>query len=39
MYINLPISDDSKLNNYIKEMGKKGYKIGNAEFRTYFEQV
>ena len=39
MYINLPITDDNKLTSFIKDLGKKMYKISNAEFRAYFEQV
>ena len=39
MYINLPIFDDSKLTSFIKDLGKKSYKISHQEFRAYYDQV
>ena len=39
MYINLPIHEETKLTNFIKELGKKNYKTSNPEFRAYYEQV
>ena len=29
MYINLPINDEAKLSSFIKDIGKKQYKISN----------
>ena len=39
MYINLPVHDEKKLSNYLKEIGKKQYKISIEDFRSYYSQV
>lgn len=36
MYANLPIHEDEKVKTFIKEIGKKHYKITLPEFRTYY---
>lgn len=39
MYINLPIHDEAKLASFIKDIGKKTYKISSADFRAYYKEV
>lgn len=39
LYINVPINDDSKLSAFIKEIGKKEYKISKNDFRSYYKEV
>jgi len=39
LYINVPVNDDAKLSAFIKDIGKKEYKVSKEEFRTYFMQV
>ena len=36
MYANIPIYDNEKIKGFIKDIGKKRYKITLDEFRTYY---
>ena len=39
MYANIPIYDNEKIKAFIKDIGKKRYKITLDEFRTYYAEV
>lgn len=39
IYINVPVQDDGKLGAYIKDIGRKEYKVSKEEFRAYYAEV
>lgn len=39
MYTNLPVNEDDKVKKFIKQIGKKEYKVEINEFRTYYTEV
>ncbi len=38
MYINMPLEDE-KINNLVKDIGKKTYKVSAKEFKVYYSEV